>query len=290
MNRESQTVQQRLERLVDQAKTGDKDALEELVGRIQDRIYRLALRMLYYPADAEDASQEILIRIITHLDGFRGESSFYTWAYRIASNHLLTTRRRRAERWALTFEKYEEAIEYGLSYGRKRAYDQPEERLLVQEAKLACMQGMLLCLNREIRLAFILGEIFQVTGTEGAQILEITPESFRQRLSRGRKQLRNFLDKNCGVFNPENPCRCQRQLACDIEKRHLIDPQNLLFSVHPCYARENQALESDLSEIGEMQRVAVLFRSHPDYAAPENFVDIVKQLVASERFRLLGTS
>ena len=82
-----------LERLVEAAKEGDKKALEELILKIQDKIYGLALRMLYNPSDAEDASQEILLKIITHLSTFRGESAFTTWMYRVAVNHLLTLRR-----------------------------------------------------------------------------------------------------------------------------------------------------------------------------------------------------
>ena len=80
-----------LERLVEAAKEGDKKALETLILKIQDKIYGLALRMLYNPSDAEDASQEILLKIITHLGTFRGESAFTTWMYRVAVNHLLTS-------------------------------------------------------------------------------------------------------------------------------------------------------------------------------------------------------
>jgi DNA-directed RNA polymerase specialized sigma24 family protein len=64
--------------LVASARQGDAIALDELVRRIQDRIYGLALRMLWHPEDARDATQEILIRVITHLGAFRGESALPT--------------------------------------------------------------------------------------------------------------------------------------------------------------------------------------------------------------------
>jgi RNA polymerase sigma factor (sigma-70 family) len=99
-----------LEGFVNAAKNGDTHALEELVRNIQDSIYGLALRMLYDPSDAEDASQEILVKIITHLGSFKGERAFTTWTYRVAANHLLTTRKRRAEREALSFKEYEEDL------------------------------------------------------------------------------------------------------------------------------------------------------------------------------------
>ena len=84
-----------IESLVERAKEGDQNALEELVRHIQDPVYGLALRMLSHPADAEDATQEILVKVVTHLVSFRQESAFTTWVYRIASNHLITNNKRR---------------------------------------------------------------------------------------------------------------------------------------------------------------------------------------------------
>jgi len=287
MKKESQTTEPALEMLVEQAKEGDKDALEDLVRRIQDRIYGLAIRMLYHPADAEDATQEILIKIITRLDGFRGESGFTTWAYRLASNHLLTTKRRRAEQWNMTFEKCERRIEKGLSYSGHQSFNEAENGLLLEEMKLACMQALLLCLSREIRMAFILGVVFQTTGIEGGEILDITPESFRQRLSRGRKQISDFMATKCSLVNPKNPCHCERILAFDIEKVCVIDPENLLFADHPCYAKKNGQAMNRLQELDQLVRVTALFRSYPEYAAPEAFVEIVKKLMDSGRFQIL---
>lgn len=287
MKNESQTTEPALEGLVEQAKEGDKDALEDLVRRIQDRIYGLAIRMLYHPADAEDATQEILIKIITRLDGLRGESGFTTWAYRIASNHLLTTKRRRAEQWDLTFDKCERRIEKGLSYCGHQSFNEVENGLLLEEMKLACMQGLLLCLSREIRMAFILGVVFQTTGIEGGEILDITPESFRQRLSRGRKQVSDFMATKFSLVNPKNPCHCERILLYDIEKTRVIDPKNLLFADHPCHAKKNGQVMNRLQELDELIRVTALFRSHQEYAAPEAFVEIVKKLMDSGRFQIL---
>jgi RNA polymerase sigma factor (sigma-70 family) len=287
MLKKPQNTEPDLESLAEKAKEGDKDALEGLVRGIQDRIYGLAIRMLYHPADAEDATQEILIKIITHLDGFRGESVFATWAYRVASNHLLTTKRRRAEQWDLTFDKCERRIEKGLSYRGRQSFNEAENDLLFEEMKLACMQALLLCLSREIRMAFILGVVFQTTGIEGGEILDITPESFRQRLSRGRKQISDFMATKCSLVNPKNPCHCERILAFDIEKESVIDPENLLFADHPCHAKKNGQVMNRLQELDELVRVTALFRSDPDYAAPRAFVVIVKKLMDSGRFQLL---
>jgi RNA polymerase sigma factor (sigma-70 family) len=276
-----------LERLVALAKEGHKNALEELLRKIQDRIYGLALRTLFLPADAEDATQEILIKVITHLSAFRGESLFSTWYFRIAANHLLTTHKRRAEKWGYSFELCEQSIEEALSMSSAEIPETPEESLLAEEVRLACLQGMLLCLSREIRLVFILGVVFDVTTHEGACILDITPEAFRQRLSRGRKQIQNFMTKKCSLIHPKNPCTCTKLIPLEI-KIKFLDPENLRFANHPCYARWNHSVDSRLQELNEVKRLAVLFRSHPDYAAPGTFVESVKKLVESGQFEIFS--
>jgi RNA polymerase sigma factor (sigma-70 family) len=83
--------------LVARAKGGDREALEAIVRRHQAWIYNIALRMLYHPQDAEDATQEILIKALTRLSSFEGRSSFRTWLYRIVVNHVLNMKRGRRE-------------------------------------------------------------------------------------------------------------------------------------------------------------------------------------------------
>src|SRR5262245_44783270 len=104
-----------LERDVTLAQGGDRDALERVVRSVQPDVLRLAHRFLWHPEDAEDACQEALIRIVTGLGGFRGESRFRTWVYRITCNALLTTRRRRMEQHAVSFEEFGEDLARGLS-------------------------------------------------------------------------------------------------------------------------------------------------------------------------------
>jgi RNA polymerase sigma factor (sigma-70 family) len=276
-----------LERLVILAKEGRKDALEDLVRSIQDGIYRLALRTLFLPADAEDATQEILIKVITHMADFKGESRFATWVFRIAANHLLTTHKRRAEKRGFSFKRAEEEIEAALSPSGLGTPETRENDLIVEEVRLACLQGMLLCLSREIRLAFILGVVFEVTSIEGSRILNITQGTFRQRLSRGRRQIQNFMTKKCSLVNPGNPCACAKLIPHEM-KIKMLDPENLRFANHRCHARESESAVARLQELDELRRVAVLFRTHPDYAAPETFLESIKRLVESGKFEVLN--
>lgn len=276
-----------VEALVDQAREGNGEALEQLVASIQDRVYGLAMRMLSHPADAEDASQEILIKIVTHLGEFRGESSFTSWVYRIACNHLLTTRKRRAESREVTFESCDRLIDNALAVSRTHTTPDAEAGLLVEELMLSCMQTILLCLGRDLRIAYILGEVLDLSGEQGAEILDISPVTFRKRLSRGRALVRDFMQKNCGLVNPGNRCRCADFLPYALQKGH-ISPKRLLLSTHP---RRNQRVgvqEGDLEHMDEGDRVAALFRSHPDYIAPLVLSETIRGVLQSVRIAIQG--
>jgi RNA polymerase sigma factor (sigma-70 family) len=290
MRVKSNAIETTIEDLVERAVMGNKDVLEEIIRRIQDKIYGLALRMLFIPADAEDASQEILVKIITHLGTFKRESRFETWIYRIASNHLLTTRKYRAERWQLTFDNCVHEIAEWAPNHAADASRGPEHDLIVEETRLACVHYLLLCLKREIRLAVILGEIFGVKSPDGAEILGLTPAAYRQRLSRGKKQLTDFLVQQCGLVNPKNPCHCKTLASLHVKNRQ-IDPQNLLFVTHPCHPRQNDGRSEELlNELDQMERAAMVIRNHPDYAAPGVFVESMRGLIDSGRFQLLWRS
>src|SRR5438094_5958111 len=92
--------------LVAQAQNGNREGLETLILRHQRWIYNIVLRMVYHPQDAEDATQEILIKLLTRLSTFEGRSSFRTWLYRLVVNHVLNMKRARAEAAEWNFSKY----------------------------------------------------------------------------------------------------------------------------------------------------------------------------------------
>src|SRR5689334_24847844 len=119
-----------------QAVAGDRAALERLLRAIQPRLYGLALRMLWHPQDAEDATQEILIRIVTRLGSFRGESGFLTWAHRVGVNVLLNMRQGRMEAAGLTFEAFAEDLDAGLSDQPVPGETAAERALLLEEVKI----------------------------------------------------------------------------------------------------------------------------------------------------------
>jgi RNA polymerase sigma factor (sigma-70 family) len=278
-----------LESLVTRAQEGDRAALEAVITAVRDRIYNLALRMLWHPSDAEDATQEILVRLVTHLGSFRGESAFTTWAYRVAANYLLTTRKRRAEREELTFERFAEQLDNGLAPEAPGPATEVEQRLLVEEVKLGCWQGMLLCLDREHRLAYILGEVFGLTSQEAAEIAGISPVAFRKRLSRARARLHAFMERKCGLVNRDNPCRCARRVDHAVQVGR-VDPNHLLFATHPVRLEPDATTRDVVREMEQLHSAADLLRGHPDYAAPGKATEVIRGLLdRSPRLRVLAS-
>src|SRR5262245_10972264 len=211
--------------LVLRANSGDAGVVEELIVRHQPWIYNIAVRMLYHPHDAEDATQEILVKALTALSSYEGRSSFRTWLYRIAVNHVLNTKRGRLEPPMMSFGCYAHGLD------RTPDLDLPDQRstpvdvrLLVEEARLSCTTGMLLCLDRKQRFVYILAEILEVEDVVGAELLEISRENFRQRVARARRDLHSFMNDRCGLVNRTNPCRCANKTRGFIQAGY-VDPE-----------------------------------------------------------------
>jgi len=209
------------------AQQGNREALEELIARHQPWIYNIAFRMVGSRPDAEDVTQEIFIKVITNLSGFRGGSKFRTWLYRIVANHVINMKKKKREVLFSSFEKQAEMIE------NTPDMDLPDPKnlpvgldLLVEEAKISCLSGMLICLDRVQRLVFILGAVFGVDSAVGSEVLEISRANYRKILSRARKHISNFMNEKCGLIDKNNPCLCSRKTRAMIEAGY-IKPDNL---------------------------------------------------------------
>lgn len=100
--------------IVSKALNGDKLALNDIVKHIDKLVYNLSIKMLWNIEDAKDASQEILIKVITNLGSFKGDSAFSTWVYRIATNYLLNYLSRNIRSHTLSFDSLSENLSEGI--------------------------------------------------------------------------------------------------------------------------------------------------------------------------------
>jgi RNA polymerase sigma factor (sigma-70 family) len=202
-----------LEDLARLAVGGDRSAVERLARSVQPDVFTLALRMLWNREDAQDATQEILIRVLTRLSSFDFQSKLRTWVYRVAVNYLLDVKKSAVERMNLTFVRLADDLHDGLSDEGPAAH---EESVMVEEVKIGCTLAMLQCLDRPHRLAYILGEILDLSGPEAAAALGIDATALRKRLERARGAVFDFARSYCGLASDDAACRCNRRVPAAI--------------------------------------------------------------------------
>lgn len=273
----NETMKKDTNDLIDRALLGDRDALEELLDGVQDLVFSLSLRMLGMIPDAEDASQEILLKVMTHLSSFKKESAFSTWVYRIAVNHLLSYRKHMFAERPLSFEFYASDIVNGSAADIPAASEDVDQALLERELKLSCSNVMLQCLEPENRIVFILGTMFQADSRVAGEILGMSPEAYRQKLSRARKRMADFLSEYCGLSG-SGCCSCKRRIPYAIAT-HRLDPARLEYGA----LKERQGLLDDCTDaMEEIDHLSLIFNSMPLYRATEKAKMFLRDFLKSD--------
>lgn len=246
-----------LEELARRAVAGDRIAVAGIVGALERPIHALSLRMLWQPQDAEDATQEILVRIITRLSQFDFRSRLTTWAYRVAANYLLDVKKSCVERERLDFDSFSRSLVEGLSD------DGPadtERSLLTAEVKVGCTLAMLQCLDRPHRLAYVLGEIFDLPAPEAAEAMSLEPAAFRKRLQRARAAIESFTRASCGLVEDEAACRCHLRVRAAVGLGRVRPGLPLLAERQESFAEARELV----SRVEDIKRVVEVHRTtHP---------------------------
>jgi hypothetical protein len=144
--------------------------------------------------------------------------------------------------------------------------------------RIACTYGMLLCLSRELRITYLLGDLFRFTDTEGAEALGVSPAAFRQRLARARRVMRGIIQRRCGLVDAANPCRCGRQVRPSID-HGILDPDHLVFATHPGVDGPIEAgtLARAATQLDLVEAMAEIYRSDPSFEAPTAVWEGIRQ-------------
>lgn len=270
-----------LQALIDQAIAGDKQSLETLLLGVQDLVFNLSLRMLGTFQDAEDASQDILLKVMTHLSSFKRESSFSTWVFAIALNHLKNYKKHMFSRYPLNFDYYGDDILHANLQEVPDLTQNVEKAILAEELKLSCTNVMLQCLDTESRCIFILGTMFQVDSRIAGDILGITPEAYRQRLSRVRKKMADFLKEYCGEYG-QGSCHCEKRVNYAI-KNHRIDPLRLDFH----HALPKEVMLDVTAAMEEIDTISQEFSFCRTYASPEKLKRFIEDFLNGAAFSVV---
>jgi RNA polymerase sigma factor (sigma-70 family) len=248
--------------LIESSLNGNKKSLETLIKSIQGLVFNLCVRYLWERENAEDATQEILIKVLTNLSKYDGKSKFSTWVYRVATNYLLNLKKTDIENSLTSFDVFAKDLQ---KLKAPASYELPDKDLLEKELKTGCTLAMLQCLDRDLRLAFILGSVLKIKSNLASEITNTTPANFRKRVEKSRKLIGLFLDSNCGVYNPANPCRCTNRinsaLTCGQINKHNLN-----------FADKVESLNEEMEELHSMEGI---FNNHGHF---KNTSDLVRQI------------
>lgn len=270
--------------LIAQAVSGDRSSLSELVKRHQQYIFNIAMKMINNVEDAEDVTQEILVKLVTSLAKYdASKGRFRTWLYRITFNHFLNIKKQPYEKMVTSFDVFFDYIE-GTPVNDLTEDEEKEMQLEIEESKVACMAGMLMCLSREQRLVYIIGEVFEIDHQLASEIFEVTPDNFRQKLSRARKDLHQWMHNRCGLVNESNPCRCPKKTKGFIQSGW-VNTENMNW--HSNYTKRifemsETKIDAVLTDIDDIY--GRLYRDHP-FKIPKKSDSIIESILAKKNLK-----
>ena len=265
-------------RLVAGARAGQLEAVRELLLALQGPVFNLAVRVLGNRWDAQDATQETLLRVLTHLGGFRGDSPFGAWVARIATSHLRDRARRPRPVQVADFESLGAELDRGMALARglPETTTTPEPRLESHRTALNCMQAMLMCLPAEQRIAYVLDLLFGLDSYRAGAVQGVAAATHRKRLSRARAALARFTHDRCSLVDPRGDCRCGRQA---LAKRHSAARGFAVNPLRPSPA-DMARLEQGLHEVHALGDAAAVLRRMPALETPADLTDRIRDLLA----------
>jgi len=186
--------------LIKKAQEGDVEAFEQLIRDYEKRILNYCFRMMGNLSDAEDAAQEVFVKIFRFIDSFNGQSSFSTWLYRIASNvclDLLRKAKRQPKDTVSIYQENDEGEEYSIAI--EDTEPDPYERAQLSEAQKVLKEA-LNQLSDEHKQVIILRDIEGLSYEEIAEAMGTAPGTVKSRINRARQMLKKLLEKDKELF------------------------------------------------------------------------------------------
>ncbi len=200
---------------IQKIKEQDAESLALLYAAYGSKIYGLALRMTGNREDAEDITQETFLQVYRKAGSFREQSRLYTWIYAIAKNLCYRSFQRAKKS---SFASFEALIYEAADAELPSEIDILEKEDLIRQVKEGCLTGLLRCLSFNQRIAFILHVLLHLPIHDVAEILDKSEEAAKVLIHRARMNLKRFLCKNCSVYDPANPCRCERMIGFSLKQ------------------------------------------------------------------------
>ena len=186
--------------LVEQCRNGDSAALEQIVLKYQNRIYNVILKICADPDDAAELTQDTFVKVIESFSSFKGESRFYTWAFRIAVNLTLNycQRNARFRHCSLDAENDQNGSQKPQALSDFLSDDNSPDPVSVAQSRELCESAIkaLMKLDDPHRTIVVLRDIEGMNYAQIAEVLDIELGTVRSRLSRARGRLKEILEAN----------------------------------------------------------------------------------------------
>ena len=254
----------------------DKTILPELLQSISKKIYNLSLRYLNDFDEANDATQDILIKIYNNYNKLREKEKFVSWSLTIATNHLINLKRVNKRFQHLSFDIMEQDCNIQFATNAEPSIFNSENDVLLAELKISCTQAMLMCLSKDERMIYILSSMFEQNSSQGAQIMNISREAYRKKLSRTKNKLRNFLENNCGLINKTATCKCRNRINYALET-HRISRERLSFA-SPEHIGVSFEIKDFINTMDNLEHYSDVFKTNPDMELPDRIINMIKSL------------
>lgn len=255
--------------------SGDKKALSDLLDLVNEKVFSLCVYYLGEIPLAEDACQDILLKIADKLNTLKEADKFENWALVVASNHLrnMVTRSHRYEH--ISFEAMgEESVAHLSSEYSDNRYESEIE--LAYELKVSCTIAMIMCLNEDDRMVFLYGELLNLKSSDIGEIMGVSADTARKRLSRSKQKLLQFIHNNCGLINKDNPCKCRSRLFYAMDKKR-VAKDRIEFS-HSLWLSSKEQIEDKIAEMEHLEDLSAVYANNPHYELPEYLFKKVLQI------------
>lgn len=196
---------------------------QEIYNQYFKKIYHLAFRMTGRKEDALDIAQETFLQAFQSKESFKGESHIYTWLYRITLNNCLRFLKNQKRS---SFENIESLI-YKVSIPLSEEISESEKSAYIFQVKDGCLSGLLRCLSKQQRVAFIFNILLDLPAEQVAGLIGKSENATKILIHRARRNIREFLCRNCSVYDAVNHCKCEN-LASFSLKQGWIDSHSRL--------------------------------------------------------------
>jgi RNA polymerase sigma factor (sigma-70 family) len=270
--------------LIDRLKAGQGEGFDLLYAAYGPKIYNLAYRITGDHEDAEDITQETFIQVCRHIDQFRGDSQFYTWIYTIARNLCHQFLKQRKKKSFASLEALLVSAQGDETRGdESRGDDSPdafsarEKQILLTQIKDGCFTGLLRCLSFSQRMAFILHVLLDLPMKDVAGILGKSEGATKVLVHRARQNLKDFLCKNCSLYDSNNPCRCENLMSFSLAQGWIKKPVGN--QLEETYSIVPEAIQA---EVEGVRKVIELYKTLIDQMPSDNLVQRIQDVIQSE--------